>query len=267
MGEASDEVFCFGFFQAGIFHQLQNAVNGGLLKRLCHVNTQKSRKVHASADNVAARSHVAREAFSRESACVERGHAFQDGSVQRNPLSRPNHNAVSRFYLLRIHLDDLPITLHVGEIRANIHQGSNAAAALSDSVALKQLSNLIEKHDFDAFLILSQYQSADGGDRHQKVFIEKFAVQDPKDCFPQNIPADQQIRNQREEETGPAFNRKRMQYKHERGSEENADQDVFLFPVHFSDASSKGREGVGSTLPPFFTDKSHSRALPACRSE
>src|SRR5699024_4432234 len=80
-GKPGDEVFGPGFFHAGIFHQVQDAGDGGLPKLLGGADPQQAADVHAAADDLIPGPGVPGQAFAGEGGGVQGGGAFQDDAV------------------------------------------------------------------------------------------------------------------------------------------------------------------------------------------
>ena len=86
----------------------------------------------------------------------------------------------------------------------------NAATTLSLGVALEEFANLEEQHDEDGFgeLCLGTWQEtygkgADGGYRHQEMFVEGIAVHQSFDGFLQRFVTYQQVRNEIDQQQLP----------------------------------------------------------------
>ncbi|MPM86588.1 hypothetical protein SDC9_133678 [bioreactor metagenome] len=57
---------------------------------------------------------------------------------------------------------------------------------------------MIEKHDSHRFRILLDVESAQGGDRHQEIFIEQLAILDVQERAPHDVVACNQIRSHKQ---------------------------------------------------------------------
>ena len=196
-GKFGDEVLDFGFFEAGIFHQLQNFGHGGFPVGLGGLNAQKPVPVDTAADDLLAGTHCAGAALTGEGRGVQAALAGQHPAVNGHLLAGAHHNDGTHRHLLRVHGGQAAVpAFQIGTVRPDVHQRGDAAAAFAHSVALEQLAHLIEQHDGHALTVFAAGHGAHGGNRHQEVFVKNFAVFDAQNRLFQHVMADDKIGHQ-----------------------------------------------------------------------
>ena len=148
---------------------------------------------------------------------IQRRIAVHHHAVQRHLFTWLHHNHAANGHLIRIHLHQLSLLLHVGIIRTDVHQFGNIASTFTNSDTLKQFSNLVKQHHRHRFGIVTtagihrQHHSANRCYRHQKTLVEHLAVFHTLRCFQQNVVAHQKIRYHVANKTQHALKRQKMQ--------------------------------------------------------
>ena len=173
-GEPGDEVLRLGLFAGGVLHQVQDLGHGGLLKGLGDPN----------------------QGLPGEGGGVQGGAPLQDDAVQGHPLSGLDDDGVSHLHLIGVHLDQFPVLLHIGVVRADVHQGGDGLPGLAHGVALEELAHLVEEHDEDGLGVLAGGKGPHSGNGHQEVLVKDLAVGDVPHRLPEHIPADEQVGDQ-----------------------------------------------------------------------
>ena len=195
--------------------------------------------------------HIPGNAFTGQRAGVQGGIALHYDTVQRDFFPGPHHDQAADGNFLRIGLLLSVFRFHPGEIRPDIHQRADILPAFSDSVALEELADLVEKHHGHGLVKIPGFQQADGqgaegGDSHQEVFIEHLPVQDPPERFPQDVIPNDSVGNQVQQHPGKALQqaafpgprkprkilRQEMQDHQQRRGDADADQHLLLFLRH-----------------------------------
>ena len=195
-GKLGDEVLRLGLFGCGVLHQLQNFGHGGVLKGLGDPDAQHPGEIDAAADHVPALPHLTGHGLAGEGGGIQGGAALRHHAVQGDALTGLDQNGVSHGDLLRVHLHQLALPLHIGIVGADVHKVGDGAAAAVHRHALEELPYLVEEHDRHALPVLAAAEGAHGGHRHEEVFVKDLAVFDVADGPPQHIPADDEIRNE-----------------------------------------------------------------------
>ena len=137
-------------------------------------------------------------------------------------------------------------------VRANVHQGGDAATALAHGVALEQLADLIEQHhghglhEVAAFLVKRQADGAHGGHGHQEVLVEHLAPEDALAGLAENVIADDQVRRQIQQRPGQASDGKQPDGQDQHRRDDDAAEHLFLLLGH---ASSPPSADVPEWLP------------------
>ena len=117
-----------------------------------------------------------------------------DDAVQRNLLARLGDDDAAGRDVIRCYPVQFSTGIfQIGVVGTDIHQRCDGFAAPDYGHILKQLSGLIEQHDRDRFRVFADGKCADGRDRHQKVLVEDFAVQDVADCPEKDVGTDDEI--------------------------------------------------------------------------
>ena len=205
--ETRDEVFGLRLLLAGVFHQLEDARNGGLLEGLAYLHRDLTRHVHAAGNYLGALFHVARHRFASKRCRVKLGRAFDDGAVQRNALAGLHHNLVAHADFVRVDFYQLAIAHDVGIVGGNIHHIGNGLARFTNRIALEQLAYLVEQHYRGAFGhvrvgIGEQHQGkrANRGNGHKEVLVEHLAVADVARRLQQNVVTRNKVRDKEQNE-------------------------------------------------------------------
>ena len=258
-GKAGDKVLRLGLFGGGVLHQVQDLGHGGLAIGLADFDPQHAGLVDAAADDLLAGGHLAGQRLAGEGRRVQGGGALLHGAVQGDPLAGLDDDGVAHGHLLRVHLDQLPLPLHVGIVGADVHQVRDGLAAAGDGHALEQLPHLVKQHDGHGLGILPAAKSAHGGHRHEEILVKHLAVADVPHGPPQHIPADDGIgdEEQRQAQPAPVLRPDDEQQHIEHRADDDAAQGLFLLSCHCVSPSS-GRPEVTSPRP-------RSRAPPFCR--
>ena len=243
-GKFGDKVLDRGFFQAGIFHQIEDFCHGGLAVQLAGGDAQHAVAVDAAADDLVAGAHAARAAFAGQGGGVQGAFARKHGAVQRDLLARFDHNDRADGNVIGIDRADAAVGIfQVGAVGADVHQCADAAAALADSVGLKQLADLVKQHNGHALAVLAARHRAHGGDRHQEVFVKNLAALDAQKRLAQHVMPDDAVGYQPQNQLHEPRQRRKMQHDRQQGGKhggkDNALQRLFLLFGH-SDSSLMG---------------------------
>ena len=200
-GKAGDEVFGAGLFHAGIFHQIENFRDGGLAEFLGGPDSQQAGHVHAAADDLVSGLDVAGQALTGQGGGVQGGGALYDHTVNGHPLAGLHHDHGADLHVIRVHLLQLAVlVLHVGVVRADVHQAGNALAALAHGHALEQLADLVKEDNGAAFHIVAQGKGTHGSHRHQEALVKGLAVLDALDGLAQHVLAHHKVRDEVEQQ-------------------------------------------------------------------
>ena len=194
-GKAGDEVLDAGFLLGGVFHQFQDPGHGALGVGALGADLQQAREVDAAGDHLLAHGFVHGQALAGEGGGVDAAAALEDNAVQGDLLAGLDQDRLAHGDFLRIHLLLLSVPQDVGVVGADIHEGGDGLAAAAYGDGLEELADLIKEHDRRGFGVLPDGESAQGGDRHQELFIKDLAVGDVAQSRPEHVPADDQIGN------------------------------------------------------------------------
>ena len=192
-GKPGDEIFGTGFFVGGVFHQLQNAGDGGFSERFRYTDLQQTVQVDGSAVDLFIRADPARDGFSGQRGSVQTGLPFNNNTVERYPFTGFDQDEIPDLHFVRVDFLNAVIGDFVGILRAHVHHGSDGIARFPDGVVFEKFTDLVEKHDRNGFLEIPQTDGADGCDAHQKVFIENLPVTDIPRGLHQDLAADDEI--------------------------------------------------------------------------
>ena len=159
---------------------------------------EQSGEVDTAGDDLVPRGHIPGQGLAGEGGGVQGGGSLQNHAVQRHPLPGLDNDYIVHRKFLRVHLDQLAVPFHVGVVGADIHQLRDGLPGAGDSHALKQLPHLIEQHHRRRLGILPAAEGPDGGHRHEEVLVKDLAIHDVACRFCQNIPADDQVGDQKQ---------------------------------------------------------------------
>ena len=232
-------------FERGIFHELKNACDRGLGIHLLHAQTQHARQVHAAAHDTAPLRDVHGGTLAGQRAHIQRGRAGQHRAVERDALAGLDNDRVADGDLLWLDTHNAVSSLHVREIRADVHQVADVFPAAADGIALKQFADLVKQHDGHGLGIVPEHHRADGSHSHEEVFIERLAVINTLAGIDERLAADEQIRDEIQHELEPARDRHKVQPNEQHGRCCYEQQRPFLFARHEIQSS---KRKSGSTL-------------------
>ena len=196
LGELGDKVLRLGFPGAGFLYQFQNLGYSRLTKLLGGSDLQNTGHIDAAADDLVIHSGLTGQTFTSQCGGVQGGITLNDDAVNGDFFAGLHHDHSADLHFVRIYLFQLSVPLNIGVVRSNVHESGNVSTALSYGIALEQLTHLIEQHDGDGLVVVAalfidgQCDGADGGHRHQNVFVKHLAVQDALHGLPQNVIAD-----------------------------------------------------------------------------
>ena len=244
-GKLRDEALGVRLFERGIFHELKNARDRGLGIHLLHAQAQHTRQVHAAAHDGAALRDVHGGALAGQRAHIQCRRAGQHRAVERDALAGLDDDRIADGDLLGLDTHNAVSSLHVREIRADVHQVADVFPAAADGIALKQLADLVKQHDGHGLRIISEHHRADGSHSHEEVFIKRLAVIDPLAGIDKCLAADEQIRDEVQRELSPARYRHKVQPDEQHGRCCYEQQRPFLFARHEIQSS---KRKSGSTL-------------------
>ena len=121
--------------------------------------------------------------------------SLYDHTVDRHFLTRIHHDSRTHLDVIRIDLLYLPVLFYIGVIRTDIHEIGNILPALSDGVALEELTNLVEPHNGNTLSVLAESHGSDGRNSHKEILVEHLSVHDSLERFSKNIISDCKVGN------------------------------------------------------------------------
>ena len=138
---------------------------------------------------------LARERFPGQRTCIKHCAAFGYHAVYRHSFARADNNCFTRRNLLRLY----------GRFRAaaddrhgfglQFHHRFDRMLAPVHCDILEKLANLVEQHHADSLRIILEEKRADGGDEHQKMLIQQFAVEYPLESLDNHIVCNGEVGN------------------------------------------------------------------------
>ncbi len=184
--EASDEVFGAGLALGSLFHQLEDAIDGGLLVGARRLHHEQAAFVNAAADDWITRADGARHGFAGDGRGVELRAALDHNAVKRHALAGFHHDACAGLHVVGVDLRRRAVgAQQVRVVGGNLHHLGDRAARPVHGVVLEQLAYLVKEHDGGtlghvrlAFGKKDEGKRADGGDGHEQVLVEGLAVHD-----------------------------------------------------------------------------------------
>ena len=218
-GKAGDKRLAARLLFIGALDKMDDTRHGAFAKGAGGTNPEHTREIDAARDYLVALADIARHALAGESHRVERSLAREDDAVERHALAGAYHDGLAHSHLIGRNGLHRPSALHMGGIGAHLYEMGNAVAAAALGVALKELAHLEEEHHKDRLGKLGvgaghepDGEGTDGGDCHQKVFIEHASMHYALGCLAQRRRAHEQIGNQIDQQQLPGGQRQRMLY-------------------------------------------------------
>ena len=252
--KAGDEVLGAGFALGSLFHQLQDAVDGGLLVGARRLHHEQAALVDAAADDCIARADGARHGLAGDGRGVELRAALDHDAVKRHALAGFYHDARAGLHVVGVDL--LRRAVGVQQVRVvggNLHHFGDRAARPVHGVVLEQLAYLVEEHDGGAFghvrLAFGEKDKgkrADGGDSHEQVLVEGLAVHDAVPGTREHVVAGDEIGHEKAGELDPqaVFELEGAGYRAGLHDGEDAEGDEYAVEAFFV-------RGVHCGRPPF----------------
>jgi len=231
-GKARDEILNTALLIACVFYKVKDFGYGGFPKFLCGLDVQDTGLVDTTADDLHSRLHLAGHGFSGQGRSVQGGKAFENRTVQRDALSRFHNNGFSDLNLIRVNLNQLSVPFDVGIVRANVHQACDRFSGLGHRIGLEPFTHLIKQHNGNALGMFAQNECADGGNRHQEIFVKHLSMQDVRDCLPDNIPTDNHIADEKDRHLRQFREVEQAACKKQHRRHDNACEQVPLFSCH-----------------------------------
>ena len=196
-GEARDEVLGTRLLFAGVFHEFQDACDGGLAKGLGGAHVDETRHVNAAADDIVSGFGRAGDRLAGEGSGVELRLALDDDAIDGHALAGLNDDDGADGDVIGEDLLERAVgLLDVGVVGRDVHHGTDRFAALAHGVGLEQLADLVEQHDGGAFGHVRvgvgvEYHGkcADGRDRHEEAFVESLAAADVAERLLEHVVA------------------------------------------------------------------------------
>ena len=206
--EARDEVLGARLLFAGVFHELQDAADGGLAKRFGGAHADKARHVDAAADDIVSGLGRTGDRLAGEGGGVELRLALDDDTVDGHALAGLDHDDSADGDVIGKDLLERAVgLLDVGVVGRDVHHGTDRFAALAHGVGLEQLADLVEQHDGGAFGHVRvgvgeehHGKCADGCDCHEKALIEGLAAADVVERLLQHVVTGDQKRHEEQRE-------------------------------------------------------------------
>ena len=196
------------------------------------MDVQDTGLVDTTADDLHSRLHLTGHGFSGQGRSVQGGKAFENRTVQRDALSRFHNNGFSDLNLVRVNLNQFSVPFDVSIVRANVHQACDRFSGLGHRIGLEPFAHLVKQHNGDTLGMFAQNECADGGNRHQKIFVKHLSMQDVRDCLPDNIPADNHIADEKDRHLRQFREVEQAACKKQHRRHDNACEQVPLFSCH-----------------------------------
>ena len=196
-GEECDEVLGACFLLTSVFHELQDACDGGLAKGLGGAHVDETRHVDAAADDIVSGFDRAGDRLSGKGGGIELRLAFDDDAVDGRALARLDDDDGADGDVIGEDLLECAVgLLDVGVVGCDVHHGADRLAAFAHGICLEQLADLVKQHDGGAFGHVRigigeehHGKCADGRDGHEEAFVEGLAAADVVECLLEHVVA------------------------------------------------------------------------------
>ena len=165
----------------------------------------ESAEVDGAGEDRVVHTHGRGPALAGQGGGVQGGAALHDDAVDGHPLPGLNHDDGAHLHLVRVHLlQGAVVGFPVGIVRPDVHKGTDAAAALAHGHALKELADLVQKHDRHALPVFAERDGAHRGHGHKEALVEYLFVLHPQGGLAQDVIAHGQIRHQEQGKQDPS---------------------------------------------------------------
>ena len=230
-GKSGDELLGFCLPGTSILHQIQDPGCGRLLKLPGRLYSQDSGLVDRSAQDLISLRNVTGQRFPCERGGIQRRRTLYDHSVDRHPFPGLDEQDTACLHIIRIHLLHPVLRHQIGIVRTDIHQFTDIAAALSDSDALEELTDLVKEHDSHSLGIFTEHHGSDRRNCHQEIFVKYLPVPDPLECLSQDIEAHGKVGHQEKQKADcrVLFQRQNGQQDHHYYGGQDPIEQLFLF--------------------------------------
>ena len=151
--------------------------------------------------------------------------AFGYDPVKRDFLSGTDEDFLPGSDLSRGDGLDTFLLDEVGIVLLEIHKSGNGFPRFIDGAFLKDFSDLEENKDGNCFRIFSEGQGSQSSNSHEEIFIENFSLQEVGGGIGEDVPPDDEIGNDGENNTG------RCPGTHSKGDSEKDETCERAFPV------------------------------------
>ena len=119
-----------------------------------------------------------------------------NNGVKRNFFARFDENGLADFDFFgreRLSSGVGGRKLKMGNSWFKIDKTGDRATGFCHSEVLKMFADLIKEHDGDGFGVLMNGEGADGGEGHEKVFVEDFAFSEVVGGLAEDVEGDEEI--------------------------------------------------------------------------
>ena len=203
---------------AAFLHQLEYLTGGRFAKSLSGLYAQRVAHIDATAEYLVAYDGFAGHRLSRQGGSIEYRLAFGHNSVDGHLLASPHHNLRADAHLLRAHLLDVSLALHIGIVGTYVHQRQDVAPALAYSMPLEEFAHLEEQHHGYRLVVVARTaheckgKGSDGSYGHEEILIEHLAVQYSFGSLAQYVVAYYQIYHEEGGKATPSLYLHKLQY-------------------------------------------------------
>ena len=154
--------------------------------------------------------HGSRDGLARERHGVQGGVPFQDDAVHGHFLTGLDDNDFALIDGLGGHGFEVAVPLHMGRIRADVHEVGNRLPAPAFRDPFEQFTHLEEQHHEHRLreLRLRPRQEADDerpqrGDGHEEVLVQRLPMGQCLDRLLDGLPSHDEVRNEVNEQVSP----------------------------------------------------------------
>ena len=194
----------------GVFHEVQDLGGGGFAEGLGGFHAEDAGEIDTARENLVLRVYGSRDGLARERHGVQGGVPLQDDTVHRHFLTGLNDNDFALLDGLGGHGFELALALHMGRIRADVHEMGNRLPAPAFGDSLEQFAHLEEQHHEHRLreLRLRPRQEADDKrpdrcDGHEEVLVQRFAMGQCLDRLLDGLPPHDEVRDEVNQKVSP----------------------------------------------------------------
>ena len=185
-GETADEQFGGSLARRSFFDHGENPRKGALPIRARHFDPDRLQRRDHTRQHLFSLTDRPRRTLSGQRRRIERGRLGQQNAVQRDTSPRKHLDRPARHDLRSGHSHRFPFHQNVRLFGPDIDERTNIPPRPLHGTLLQRLSDRIEQHHGNPLGILSDIESTDGSEAHQRIFRKEIPLPHTVPCLPEH---------------------------------------------------------------------------------